>query len=282
MNIKSCAFVLLVAAFTASQISAQNSPIFPKGEKAANVHHTGTVWLQEHVKADTLLDCQVTMATFEAGARLDWHQHPGGQVLLITDGVGFYQEKGQPRQTVHKGEVVKCAPNIPHWHGATPDQGVAYIAVSGNIKSGKTVWLQKLTEAEYLSGDAPKLPTTSAEQELINLSNQKWLWMAERNIDSLDALFNERAVFVHMGGNMTKAQELQVIQSGGIQYKHAEIQETSVKMIDQTAILLHKIRLTAIVGGNEVVNPFTVTEVYIRQNSRWSLGSLSFTKLLTP
>jgi hypothetical protein len=121
---------------------------------------------------------------------------------------------------------------------------------------------------------------TDTEQEMIKLSKDKWQWMADRNIDNLTALFHENAVFVHMGGNMTKEQELNVIKSGGIQYKHAEIQETSVKFIGNTAILLNKIRLTAIVGGNEVVNPFVVTEVYIKENGKWVLGSLSFTRLL--
>jgi 4-carboxymuconolactone decarboxylase len=121
----------------------------------------------------------------------------------------------------------------------------------------------------------------NSEQELINLSKQKWQWMAERKVDSLAALFHEKAVFVHMGATMSKNQELDVIKSGGIQYKNAEIQEASVQIIDQTAILLNKIRLTAIVGGNEVINPFVVTEVYVRQGGTWKLASVSFTRLLT-
>ena len=122
---------------------------------------------------------------------------------------------------------------------------------------------------------------SSVEQELINLSKQKWQWMSERKVDSLDALFHEKAVFVHMGATMTKTQELEVIRSGGIQYKTVEIQEASVRFIDKTAVLLNKIRLVAVVGGNEVTNPFMVTEVYVRQNSNWKLVSLSFTRLLT-
>jgi uncharacterized protein DUF4440 len=122
---------------------------------------------------------------------------------------------------------------------------------------------------------------SSVEPELINLSKQKWQWMSERKVDSLDALFHEKAVFVHMGATMTKTQELEVIRSGGIQYKTVEIQEASVRFIDKTAVLLNKIRLVAIVGGNEVTNPFMVTEVYVQQNSNWKLVSLSFTRLLT-
>jgi hypothetical protein len=122
-----------------------------------------------------------------------------------------------------------------------------------------------------------------SEQEVINLSKEKWRWMSERNVDSLDALFHEEAVFVHMGGTMSKDQELDVIRSGGIHYKDVDIQEVSVRFIGTTtAILLNKIRLVAVVGGNEVTNPFVVTEVYVQQNNTWTLASLSFTRLLTP
>jgi 4-carboxymuconolactone decarboxylase len=133
--------------------------------------------------------------------------------------------------------------------------------------------------AQTQEGTAPA-SRTNAEQEIINLSKDKWRWMAERKVDALDALFDDQAVFVHMGGTMSKSQELGVIKSGGIQYKNAEIQEVSVKFIGATAILLNRIRLTAVVGGNEVVNPFVVTEVYVRQGDTWKLGSLSFTRLL--
>jgi len=122
-----------------------------------------------------------------------------------------------------------------------------------------------------------------SEQEVINLSKEKWRWMSERNIDFLAALFHEEAVFVHMGGTMSKDQELDVIRSGAIHYKDVDIQEASVHFIGTTtAILLNKIRLVAVVGGNEVTNPFVVTEVYVQQSGTWTLGSLSFTRLLTP
>ena len=86
-----------------------------------------------------------------------------------------------------------------------------------------------------------------------------------------------------MGATMTKEQELEVIASGQIHYRDIDIQETSVRFIgDTTAILLNKIRLVAVVGGNEVTNPFVVTEVYVHDGDGWTLASLSFTRLLTP
>jgi len=90
-----------------------------------------------------------------------------------------------------------------------------------------------------------KTSNSSAEQELIKLSQDKWRWMAERNVEALDKLFVEEAVFVHMGGTMSKAHELDVIKTGVIQYKDAQIQEVSVRFVGTTAILLNKIRLVA-------------------------------------
>ena len=118
------------------------------------------------------------------------------------------------------------------------------------------------------------------EQEIITLSKNKWFWMAEKKADTLAALFHENSMFVHMGGSWGKDQELNVIKSGGIHYKKTDIHEVSLKIIDNTAILLNRITLLAVVGGNEVTNPFMVTEVYVKQNGKWMLGSLSFTKLL--
>jgi hypothetical protein len=123
---------------------------------------------------------------------------------------------------------------------------------------------------------------TAAEQEIIDLSKQKWQWMADKDGDKVAELFDDQSVFVHMGGSWGKEQEVNIIRSGGIWYKKADIHEVSVEIIENTAILLNRITLVAVVGGNEVVNPFMVTEVYIRKDGAWKLGSLSFTKLMTP
>ena len=141
--------------------------------------------------------------------------------------------------------------------------------------------LVELARAVVVPYRAPGAAQANAEQEILSLSKTKWRWMAERKVDSLATLFDDQAVFVHMSRTMSKTQELDVIRSGGIHYKHAEIFESSVRFIGTTAIVLHRIRLDAVVGGNEVTNPFTVTEVYVQQNGKWKLGSLSFTRLLT-
>jgi len=136
--------------------------------------------------------------------------------------------------------------------------------------------------ASQKEATAPTMSITNTEQEIINLSKEKWQWMADKKIDTLDSLFHEKAIFVHMGGTWGKEQELNVIKSKGIWYKKADIHEVSVNIIDSTAILLNRITLLAVVGGNEVTNPFVVTEVYVQQSGTWKLASLSFTRLLNP
>ena len=123
--------------------------------------------------------------------------------------------------------------------------------------------------------------SSATDQEIKELSKAKWQWMADKNVDALSNLFHAKAVFVHMGGAWGTEQEINVIKSGGIWYKKADIHEVSVNIIDKTAILLNRIDLLAVVGGNEVTNPFEVTEVYIKVKGQWKLGSLSFTRLMT-
>lgn len=123
---------------------------------------------------------------------------------------------------------------------------------------------------------------TPEQQEIIELSKTKWQWMADKEADKLAELFDDKSVFVHMGGAWGKQREVDIIRSGGIWYKKADVHEASVEIIGNTAILLNRITLLAVVGGNEVTNPFMVTEVYIKKEGAWKLGSLSFTRLMTP
>lgn len=129
----------------------QNKPIFPKGEKAPNVtQYVGNIWRTQLNSADSIFTFGTSTVTYDPGARLNWHSHPGGQMLMITDGIGYYQERGKVKRIIRRGDVIKCMPNIDHWHGATPESGVTYIAVTPAQKGG-TVWLKKVTDEEYNS-----------------------------------------------------------------------------------------------------------------------------------
>ncbi len=86
--------------------------IFPKGEKGAAENFTGNAWNTPLVANDSTYSTVIGNVYFEPGARSNWHTHPAGQILIITDGVGYYQEQGQPRKTIRKGDVIKCSPNV--------------------------------------------------------------------------------------------------------------------------------------------------------------------------
>lgn len=121
---------------------------------------------------------------------------------------------------------------------------------------------------------------TTEEQTIINLSNDKWQWMAEKNVEKLATLFHENSQFVHMGGYWGKQEELNTIRTGGIWYKKAEIHNVQVKFAAGTATVYSRIHLNSVVGGNSVRFPFIVTEVYIMENGRWQLTLLAFTRTL--
>jgi quercetin dioxygenase-like cupin family protein len=127
---------------------AESNLIFPQGEKITNNNFTGTAYLKMLIEADSINPTAVGNVTFEPGARTKWHLHPGGQILLVTDGVGYYQEKGQAKKILHKGDVIKCPPNTPHWHGASAVTAFVQVAVTNN-HLGATVWMEAVTEEEY-------------------------------------------------------------------------------------------------------------------------------------
>ena len=120
---------------------------------------------------------------------------------------------------------------------------------------------------------------TKAEQQLINLSKEKWQWMADKNVGKLAPLFHNEAKFVHMSGTWKKEEELDIIETGSIWYKKADVHDVAVEIVDDTAILWNRITLTAVVRGNDAVNEFTVTEVYEKQGNDWKLLAMTFSSV---
>jgi hypothetical protein len=151
--------------------------------------------------------------------------------------------------------------------------------------------LSMLSVQPLIAQETPVPPTetiktaashTPTEQQIIDLSNAKWVWMADKKVDALATLFDDRAMFTHMGGTWGKAQELATIKSGGIWYKKASIQAVDVRVFGNTAIVLEDMDLEAVVGPRTVTNAFMVTEVYSKQSGTWRLAQLTFSHLLRP
>jgi quercetin dioxygenase-like cupin family protein len=125
--------------------------IFPKGELGSAENFTGKAWHMELVANDTIYNTIVGNVYFEPGARSNWHTHPAGQILIITAGIGYHQIEGQPIEVIKKGDVVKCPPNLRHWHGASPDVGLQQLYIVPNTEKGIVEWKEAVTDEVYKS-----------------------------------------------------------------------------------------------------------------------------------
>ena len=156
LSISAIAFLMLLSINSSAQISSKTDQnnlnlIFPKGEPGPADNFTGKAWNIGLVENDSVYNTVVGNVYFEPGARSNWHTHPSGQILIITDGEGYHQIKGQPRQTLKKGDIVKCPPNVEHWHGASRQTGMLQMYILPKTEKGIVTWLQKVTDEQYLS-----------------------------------------------------------------------------------------------------------------------------------
>ncbi|MBD2701557.1 nuclear transport factor 2 family protein [Spirosoma sp. BT702] len=133
--------------------------------------------------------------------------------------------------------------------------------------------------AQTASTNSSATAPTRAQQEIIDLSRQKWQWMADKNVDKLAVLFDDKSKFVHMSGTWKKDEELDIIKTGSIWYKNADVHDVAVELFDNTAIIWSRITLVAMVRGSEAKTEFTVTEVYKKQASDWKMLALTFSSV---
>lgn len=132
--------------------SSPSSEIFPKGNPASPDQFTGTVYVQSLVKpADIEGLYSVGQVTFEPGGKTNWHTHPAGQVLLVTEGRGWYQERGKEAVALQKGDVYVIPKDVEHWHGASHDSKFVHVAISNMVNSINVTWMLPVTEEEYNS-----------------------------------------------------------------------------------------------------------------------------------
>jgi len=130
-------------------LEGNNSSLFPKGDKLSNEWFTGNAFLKPLLAKDKNNEFALGCITFEPGARTIWHTHPKGQVLIVTEGEGFYQEKGKAAQALKKGDVVNVPEDTEHWHGATANNSLVHIALTNYKGTENVVWLTPVTEEEY-------------------------------------------------------------------------------------------------------------------------------------
>jgi len=162
-SLKSAA-LLIVSSVTILSCSNQNqekmntnknelTEIFPMGKKGSSETFTGNAYPTSLVESDSTYNTVVGNVYFEPGARSNWHSHPAGQILIITDGIGYHQIEGKPIEIIKKGSVVKCPPNVRHWHGASADVGLQQLYIVPNTEKGIVNWNEAVTDEVYKSAN---------------------------------------------------------------------------------------------------------------------------------
>ena len=167
---------------SAKQVTAQVSKktktynmtsITDKGQPAPKEYFTGTVWVTMAVTPEDQLNSTIGKVTFEAKARTNWHTHPYGQILIVTEGTGYYQEKGKPIQVIKKDDVVKIPPNVEHWHGASHESGMIHIAIVPSAVNG-TIWMTPVLDADY--NNIAVTPSKQVSLTEAAIKNHEQLW----------------------------------------------------------------------------------------------------------
>jgi quercetin dioxygenase-like cupin family protein len=92
--------------------------------------------------------------TFEPGARTAWHNHPAGQYLVVTSGVGWVQQRGGEKREVKAGDVVFTPPGVAHWHGATPTHAMSHLAIWEFVDGSGGELMEHVSDEVYLAPPA--------------------------------------------------------------------------------------------------------------------------------
>ena len=143
------ATIIITSCNVKSKIKMDKTELFPKGQQLPNDWFTGNAFATPLVAKDKNNEFSAHSVYFEPQARTNWHTHPKGQVLIVTEGEGFYQEKGKPAQPIKKGDVVNIPENTEHWHGASATHNMVHIAITNYKDDVQVTWLQPVTDEEY-------------------------------------------------------------------------------------------------------------------------------------
>lgn len=160
----------IIASFSmASQNFKQPYPIGKAMNGNPNFIGTAYLYPMSEVKE---LNVPMFNVTFEPGCRNSWHRHSGGQLLIATAGVGYYQEKGKPARRLFSGDIVEIAPGVEHWHGAAPDSWFAHLAVECNPGNNEVTWLDPVNDADYLSATTASTDRYTEENKVLDNRQQ--------------------------------------------------------------------------------------------------------------
>jgi len=132
-----------------SDYQQKDCSIFPQGNKGPADFFTGDAYNYGLVQSDSVYTTLSGSVNFKPGARSHWHSHPAGQILIVTDGVGYHQIKGQEKEIIRKGDVIQCPPDKIHWHGASADSSMTHIYIVPNTEKGIVNWMEPVSDEVF-------------------------------------------------------------------------------------------------------------------------------------
>ena len=122
--------------------------LFPRGDKNEDFkeYFVG----QSYLNMLTTTGVAIGNVTFEPGCRNNWHiHHKGGQILLVTNGRGYYQEWGKEAVELNPGDVINIPAGVKHWHGAAKDSWFQHLAIEVPGVDTKNEWCEEVSDKEY-------------------------------------------------------------------------------------------------------------------------------------
>lgn len=119
------------------------------GQLAGEENFTGTVYVEPVFDAEKPFAVNSGKVTFLPGARTNWHSHPAGQMLVVTEGTGWVVTRGGQRIAMNAGDVIWTPPGVEHWHGAADDNAVSHYAIQQYENGKNVVWLEPVSDAAY-------------------------------------------------------------------------------------------------------------------------------------
>ena len=122
-------------------------------QPAAAEYFTGKAWLKTYVAPDSTTNAYVGDVLFEPGTRNNWHTHGGNQILMVREGICYYQEEGKPVQKIVAGNAINVLPGVKHWHGASPNGIMIHTAIGINTEKGLVNWMEPVSDEDYNSAD---------------------------------------------------------------------------------------------------------------------------------
>ena len=114
---------------------------------------TGRVWQDPIIEAPEPARLRALRVAFEPGARTNWHTHPLGQTLYVTDGAGFVALRGEAPRAIRAGDTVWIPEGVEHWHGAGPNTSMVHIAMQESLDGAVAEWLEAVSDADYPAAD---------------------------------------------------------------------------------------------------------------------------------